>query len=285
MKITLIGNGSSVSSKRLAQEAQELNVDFEVVSLESLVLSVQDDAFSLTNEHGEDVAHSDCYIFRGVGHAAQEVMTIAKYLIQHGATVIEEKCAFGAIMMDKLFLQATDNHVPTLDYAMVQGKEALLSAAASLEYPVVMKATVGSMGKNVSLAKSQRQLLKLFKKLGPRVILQHYVPADHDVRAIVIGGKYVGAYRRTRDDGEFRMNRPGNKKEPINLPAAAIQLCEIAATSQNIEVAGVDMLEYNNKWYVLEINMSPQFSKFEECTGINVAKQIIEYAIEKTQSQ
>jgi ribosomal protein S6--L-glutamate ligase len=145
----------------------------------------------------------------------------------------------------------------------------------------VMKSTIGSMGKNVALIESTEALLVRYEELGPRVLLQQYLPVDHDVRAVVIGGRYVDAYKRTRTDGEFRMNRPGNHQEQIALPHEVVALCERAAHAQAIEFAGIDLVEHEGRWYVLEINTSPQFKSFEAKTGKNVAKLLLGYAKEK----
>jgi len=281
MKITLIGNSTGSAISRLRDEARELGVDFKAVSLASVILEVRNNTLRLTSLKHENILNSDCYMFRGIGDADQEVMIIAKYLQKHGSIIIEEKTTSGALMMDKIFLQATEESVPTPSYFMVQSLEALQSIITGIEYPVVMKSTIGSMGKNVALVESEAELYQQYELLGKRVIIQQYFAVDADVRAIVIGGKFVGAYQRTRSDGEFRMNRPGSTKQTITLPPEAVEICEHTARSQKIEIAGIDLIQYQNDWYVLEINTSPQFRQFEKYTKINVAKLIIEYAIDK----
>lgn len=281
MLITLFGNTSGYAARRLQEEALHQGITLQLVPISSLVLTVSNDSFLLSCREYGDVSQSDCYIFRGIGSADQEMMTIAKHLSAHGRTIIEEKTATGALLMDKLFLQATDTHVPTPSFQMIQSQTALEEIASSLSYPKVMKSTIGSMGKNVALVHNTEELFEKFLVLGPRVIIQDYFQVDHDIRAIVIGGKYIGAYKRTRTDGEFRMNRPGNNKEAIDLPEVAISICEHASSSQNIEIAGVDLFEYQGRWYVLEVNTAPQFAKFEEYTKTNVAKLIIDYAVQK----
>ncbi len=181
------------------------------------------------------------------------------------------------------FLATIEQDVPTLDYIMIESAHALKAVEPLLTYPVVMKATIGSMGRNVSLVTDNDMLYAQYEHLGPRVIVQEYVPVDHDYRVLVIGGKAIGAYRRHRTDGDFRMNRPGNKKEAVTLGSSVIDLCERAARLQNIEIAGIDLIKKDGSWHVLEINTSPAFNQFEQVTGINVAKHILEYAREQVE--
>ena len=279
--ITLIGRSKGYAVERLREEAAAKNCAFTCVSIHDVILGVTNNTFSLTTLDGSDISTSDCYLFRGIGDAGQEMMVVAKYLLEHGAVVIEEKTADGALLMDKLSLRLTDEHIPTPDYHLIQSEHALTELAKTCSYPAVIKATVGSMGRKVALAQNEEELLTHYHELGPRVIVQRYLAVDADVRAIVVGGKYLGAYERSRDDGEFRMNRPKSDKEIVELPADVVDLCIRAAAAEHIEIAGLDLIEHEGKWHVLEINTSPQFKQFEEVTGANVAGAIIDYALEK----
>lgn len=184
MVITLIGNTTGHAARRLSEEAHRQDQTLQLVSVESLIFTVHNDTFTLScKEHG-DITHSDCYIFRGIGSADQEMMVVSKYLVEHGATIIEEKTATGALMMDKLFLQATGELVPTPNYIMIQSKKALEEIAGDIEYPTVMKSTIGSMGKNVALVHNEQELFAQFSILGTRVIIQKYFNVNHDVRQL-----------------------------------------------------------------------------------------------------
>lgn len=283
MKITLFGNTTTYAVSRFREESLSLGLEFEAIPLGDVIIDVTDNTFSLFDSKGRDLTKSDCYLFRGIGEADQEVMIIAKYLLAQGATIIEEKAGDGPLFMDKLFLYTTGKNVPTLDYSMFQSKNALLQVLETMRYPIVIKSTIGSMGKKVALVHTQEELLEQYEKLGPRVLLQTYLPVTYDVRALVVGGKCIDAFKRSRDhDTEFRMNRPGSIKEHIQLSDEVVRLCEEVAETQKVEVAGIDLVEHEGVWYVLEINTSPQFKAFEACTGKNVAKIILEYARDKT---
>lgn len=283
MKMTLIGNATSGSSRRLQEEANKEGIGFIAVNIDALVVSIQKNTFSLFSEENTNLSDSDCYLFRGVGDATQEVMVIAQYLQRQGATIIEEIAAHGALQMDKLRFGTLSKDILTPDYMVIQSTHALDMVRSTLEYPLVVKSNVGSLGKGICLAQNESELKDVYAELGPRVILQQYLPVDHDYRALVIGGTYIGAYSRERSDGNVAMNAPGNTKEAAALPEEVKRLCQRAAREHGVEVAGIDLLQWKDKWYVLEVNTSPGFTQFEDKTEINVAKRIIEYAKEKTE--
>ena len=77
----------------------------------------------------------------------------------------------------------------------------------------------------------------------------------------------------------------GGTAEPSNLPEEILEMCKKAKALRNTEISGVDVIEHEGKYYVLEVNTSPQFQGFETATGINVAKEIVEYAETKLKMQ
>jgi len=54
-----------------------------------------------------------------------------------------------------------------------------------------------------------------------------------------------------------------------------------ATKALGYDIAGIDLFEYNNKYFVFEVNFSPQWQKFKEVTGISPAKDIVDLAIKK----
>jgi ribosomal protein S6--L-glutamate ligase len=47
-----------------------------------------------------------------------------------------------------------------------------------------------------------------------------------------------------------------------------------------LEVAGVDLLETSEGLFVLEVNASPGLQGIEAATGINVARALIDHAVQ-----
>jgi ribosomal protein S6--L-glutamate ligase len=95
----------------------------------------------------------------------------------------------------------------------------------------------------------------------------------------VIGGKIIGAVRRSAAPGEFRSNvHRGGTPGIIDLSKREQNLALKAVSAVGLDIAGVDWLETSKGPVILEINATPGFQGFESATGIDVAKAIISFA-------
>lgn len=152
--------------------------------------------------------------------------------------------------------------------------------------PAVMKLIQGTQGVGVMLVESvtsAESVLDTMWGLGQDVILQQYISesAGRDIRAFVIGDKVVAAMRRQAKEGEFRSNiHRGGEGVPIELKDQYKRLAVQAAKAVGLSVAGVDMLESLSGPKILEVNSSPGFEGIEAATGLNVAKLMIQHAVQ-----
>ena len=80
-------------------------------------------------------------------------------------------------------------------------------------------------------------------------------------------------------------NRPkiplAQRSKKASLSTALKKISLEATQASGIELAGLDIMpDKKGQLRVLEINRSPQFKRFTQVIGLNVAEEIIEY-IEK----
>lgn len=152
-------------------------------------------------------------------------------------------------------------------------------------YPVVVKARHGMRGEGIAMARNPRELLAACEQVGGaqvRPLLQRFVGdgTGEDVRVIVVGGRVLGAIRRTPVGGEFRANAHQGARvasEPVSDDLAAIAVAATAAL--NLDVAGVDLILHEAAWLVIEVNSSPGFEAFEAATGVDVASAVVAAAL------
>ena len=103
-----------------------------------------------------------------------------------------------------------------------------------------------------------------------------------DLRVFVVGDKVLGAMKRRAKDGSFKANiTRGGVGENYTLTPEIEDMALRVARSLDLEVAGVDLLFGKEGFLVCEANSAPGFEGFEHATGINVAKEIIDYARSK----
>ncbi len=149
--------------------------------------------------------------------------------------------------------------------------------------PLIVKLLEGTQGLGVVLAETKnaaKSVIEAFYGLNTNILVQEFIKEAKgaDIRAIVVGGKVVAAYKRQGKEGEFRSNiHRGGIGETIKLKKAEREMAIQATKALGLDIAGVDMLQSDRGPLVLEVNSSPGLGGIEKVTGIDVAGKIIEY--------
>jgi len=172
------------------------------------------------------------------------------------------------------------------------------------EFPIIAKHERGYQGRSVRKFDNWEEVERFLGKINEKnlgmFLWQRYLPTKWDLRVIVIGGKAIGAMKRSAVGGEFRSNYSlGGKVERWELSETERELAEKVAKVSGLDYCGVDIMkgpnpsvpmdigtfpleerekykENNYQNYVLEVNRQCQFQGFEKATGINVAKAVVE---------
>jgi ribosomal protein S6--L-glutamate ligase len=152
--------------------------------------------------------------------------------------------------------------------------------------PAIVKLSRGTQGVGVMIASTMaevKSILETFSGLGEEIVLQEFIGESkgRDVRALVVGGRVVGAMRRTaKKKGEFRSNiHRGGEGKPLELSPEYVKAAVQAAEIVGLEIAGVDMLESKKGPKIMEVNSSPGFEGLELATRRDIAGTMIEHAI------
>ena len=158
------------------------------------------------------------------------------------------------------------------------------SASKATGFPMVIKEVFGSFGQQVYLAENLQQSEEIIKSLGfKEFIMQEYI-SEHrgmDIRINVVGGSVTSAMLRFNNN-DFRSNISNGGISAVYTPTA--EQCRIAidaCKAFGLDFAGVDiLLGENGVPLVCEINSNPHFKSTLECTGDNLAVDIMEYISE-----
>ena len=284
MKVLLIGNTKSYESRRIQEEFAAAGHEITPLSVKDIIIRVENNDPVFTTYDNKDLMAYDLYLFRGMGEAMWEMMVFAKHLHTAGKVIIEEKLATQRALMTKLPYTMAKNGIPTIDSRLIfEYREEL---DKELEFPLIVKGTQSSRGRAVFKVNSLKEFKEVYAEVGPKVLLQKYIPIMFDYRVFIVGEKVLGVMKRFNSEENFLTNiSAGGTAEPSNLPEEILEMCKKAKALRNTEISGVDVIEHEGKYYVLEVNTSPQFQGFETATGINVAKEIVEYAETKLKMQ
>ncbi|MBQ8494940.1 MAG: RimK family alpha-L-glutamate ligase [Clostridia bacterium] len=162
------------------------------------------------------------------------------------------------------------------------GDDFLNTAARELGFPLVMKECFGSLGEQVYLIENKGQLLENARRMKHRpFILQEFVKssAGKDKRLYVVGGRVVAAMRRFSHT-DFRANiGAGGHGEAYSPTEEEISLAVSACRVLGLDFAGVDLLDGPNGPLICEVNASAHMAALEQCTGIDVAGEIVRYVL------
>jgi RimK family alpha-L-glutamate ligase len=149
--------------------------------------------------------------------------------------------------------------------------------------PVILKLLAGTHGKGVMLGRDMDEIqasLETVWALNETLLIQEYI--DHapgtDIRVLVVGGRVLGAMKRTAKLGRFRANvHQGATVEAYPLSDRLEWLALQAARVLGLDIAGVDLMETRDGFTVIEVNSAPGFEGFEKATGRNVASDMLRY--------
>lgn len=158
------------------------------------------------------------------------------------------------------------------------------SASKAIGFPMVIKEVFGSFGQQVYLAENSKQAKEIIKSLGfKEFIMQEYI-SEHrgmDIRINAVGSRVTSAMLRFNNN-DFRSNISNGGISAVYTPTA--KQCRIAidaCKAFGLDFAGVDiLLGENDIPLVCEINSNPHFKSTLECTGDNLAVDIMEYISE-----
>ena len=153
-----------------------------------------------------------------------------------------------------------------------------------LNYPIVVKKCMGSLGEGVILAKNREELLTAIEKVKTdKYVIQECVKTSigRDIRVIVIGDEVVGAIER-KSNGFTSNVHSGGKVTKYHLNASQKEYAVKIAKLLNLDYCGIDFLvDKDGNFVTCEVNSNAFFKGFEKATSINVARKYLEYIVSK----
>jgi ribosomal protein S6--L-glutamate ligase len=280
MNVLLVGNPNSYENKRIAAEFVKAGHIFRAVRIKDIIADISENNVTFFDTTGNNLCSYDTYIFRGMGDALWEMLVFAEHLHSIGKTIIEAKMATKRYVMSKLPYTLAQNGIQVIDSKVIFGLNP--ETESKLSFPLIVKGTQGSRGRSVFKVETLEEFQVLYTKIGPKVLIQPYLPIKFDYRVFCVGEKVIGVIKRYNSEESFLTNvSAGGRAEASDLPDEVKELCLRAKKVSQTEISGVDIIEYQNKYFVLEVNTSPQFQGFEMATGKNIAAEIVEYSAAK----
>ncbi|UIR57204.1 30S ribosomal protein S6--L-glutamate ligase [Sphingobacterium sp. SRCM116780] len=285
MKIAVLSTVKSLySTRRLVEAAEKRGHECVVIDHSKCYVGIQQGKPSI-HYKGQDISDIDAVIprigasvtFYGSAIVRQfEVMDVISANPSQAITRSRDKLRCMQI------LSGAGIGLPITGFARTASDvDDLISMVGGA--PLVIKLLEGTQGIGVVLAETKKaasSVIEAFYGLGNNILIQEYIKEAKgtDIRAFVVGGKVVGAMKRTAKEGEFRSNiHRGGTAEIIKLTKSERETAIAAAASMGLTVCGVDMMPSDRGPLVLEVNSSPGLEGIEKATKKDIAAEIIIY--------
>ncbi len=274
------------STRRLIETAEALGHTVQV--MDPLRCNLVIDRHKPSMFYGRDEVKSVDVVLPRIGATITDYgLAVVNHFDMMGVPVVNNSTPI-ARARDKLrclqLLSRHDIDIPrTVMLRNPQHVEAALERVGGV--PVILKLLQGTQGIGVMIAETREaveSVLETIWGLGQNILLQEFVRESkgRDVRALVVGGRVIAAMRRTARMGEFRSNlHRGGSGTVVELDENDKRLALNAARVLGLEVAGVDLLESTHGPKVMEINSSPGFEGLERATKLDIARTMIDHAV------
>ncbi len=184
--------------------------------------------------------------------------------------------------MDKISQQFffSKNNLPGIGTYFFTNPDKLKNRNEIIRFPLVSKIAQGSTGKSVFKLENEAGLENFIKERnedGQLFLFQDYHPIKCDYRILVVGKKVLGIMKRSAQQGEWRTNFSlGGNVEKCASNEKMEKIALETASKMGLDYVGIDILESNRKFYIIETNSLPQFKGFEKAfPDVNVAEELI----------
>ncbi|WP_049889130.1 RimK family alpha-L-glutamate ligase [Natronolimnohabitans innermongolicus] len=273
---------TSKETKAILNAVEDLGHDTEWLRAENTTISVTDGSVVL--EPDVDVI-ANRMLLSNTEQPAEE-LGLANTFAQLVPTLNEPSTVLTAI--HKLSTAATlaANDVRTPDVTLALSGQQLNAARERYGEEAVYKTAIGTHGGGTWKVGPNDPINA---KVGNRyAFLQELIDRDDDrhfdARVYVVGGEIISAMYRYAPDNDWRTNVAlGGSVEDAtdDLPEEARDMARRAAGAIGLDYAGVDLVEGDEGWFVLEVNPTAGFKGLYEATQISPAPHIAKLAIER----
>lgn len=264
---------------------------------EPFVFHLRDIRF-FVDDNGYDIKVGDISLkdfsvifVRGFWNYQNEVAMLAEFCKLYKIPMLDSALLENQTISKTLDMQIFSKYkfplIKTVCLESKQGSPELLLKEFS--FPIVAKENRGKRGNDVHLLKDKNELENFLNKIFPEektldtktYQFQEFVPADFDIRVLVLGRSVLGAIeRRSADPNEFRHNVSlGGHAKQIDISKEMADMAIAIAAALKYEFAGVDFItdKFTSKTYLLEVNRSPGFEGFMTATGIDVPYEVMKF--------
>lgn len=234
----------------------------------------------------------DAIIVRGFGRG----LSVEKYMYRHaflkaaeseGILVVNPADAIFTARDKFTSLRLLSKHGIPVPYTVVSENpsEALMEVGRLGR--AVLKPITGSLGLGsfmVSSIDTAYYIVNLLLSLNQPIYLQRYLEkkGNRDLRVFVVEDRAVAAIYREAPHGFWKTNiARGARAVPASPRSEIVEAAVKSSQILGLIYAGVDIIEYEEGFAVIEVNASPLWRGLQSATGIDPARHIAEAVLRR----
>ncbi|MEO8354976.1 MAG: lysine biosynthesis protein LysX [Chloroflexota bacterium] len=283
LKIGVLFSRVRVEEKWIFGALEKRGIDYE---------RLDDRAISFDLENPEPWLAFDAVLERSISYTSG--LYALRLLNSFGVPTVNT-AAVAEVCGDKLTTSAmlARADVPQPRNMVAFTPEAALEAIEAFGYPVVLKPVVGSWGRLLAKINDRDAAEAVLEHKATLGSVQHSVfyiqefirKPGRDIRAVVIGDRVLTAMYRKSEHWITNTAR-GGEGEICPITPEIEELCLKAAAAVGGGVLAVDLIEHSERGYLVnEINHTMEFHAMQPLSGIDVAGEIVEYAMSMAKEQ
>ncbi len=276
--ILIVSSSNSYATKRLLKEAVALGVGVKIISADDF----RRQKFKVNISDYKALYIRNPYI-NGSAKYLPQIIKLAKQFKAAGKKVVDSNIADGILGRGKWadYQKLKKTGLPIPPTALIRGR-----GLVQYEFPLILKWDYGFKARNVFIIKNGDE----FKKVLPphpkkEWLVQEFIKADYEYKVITVGYKTLPVILGFKiADLGFKIDFQSYKAVKSSVVPKVAALAQAASKTLGRELAKVDILQKNNRLYILEVNRFPGLESFEKLTKFNVTKEFLRYFLKNSKN-
>ncbi len=268
--------------RALKEEAEKRNIDCQTFPLTELVGRLGAEPKASCRDH--DLEKFDAILVRWApkGSAEQIVfrMDLLHRLENLGMKVTNPAKSI-EICADKFYACSIleDEGIPVPRTVVAESMKDARKAFEEMG-DVIIKPLFGSLGTGMLRVDDEDLAYRVFSavEFGNSIhYVQEFIPhGERDLRAFVLNGKVIASMERIGENWKTNIAKGGEARAHKLRPELK-EVAVKAAEAVGCEYAGVDIIESEGEYYVVEVNAIPGWKALQAETGTEVAGKLYDY--------
>jgi RimK family alpha-L-glutamate ligase len=290
MKMAIIYGEISTRHQLLMERAQEIFDSVLAAPVDGLKFAHKEDETKVLYKDTDITEFDAAYIRTGDKD---------QYYSEHLSEVLNESGVITQASNDSYAYESNkfysmkvlaDNSVNVPNSVYTLSPDTAIKAAEKLGYPVILKTARGAGGEGVMRVSSENELrpiMDAMKSFEQDIVLQEYIEHEGTDNRIIVIGDYVTAYSRSSDGDEWRSNiSGGGDRLKADITEEMRKAALTAARATGFDMCGCDVIEHDDKPFVLEVNGSYGISEeMNEIIGEDIMLRMVERLHDKAMSK